>query len=39
VGATRFLRLAGTRVEETILVHEEPRRWMRNLGARLELGS
>jgi hypothetical protein len=27
VGATRFLRLAGTPVRETILVHEEPRRW------------
>jgi Polyketide cyclase / dehydrase and lipid transport len=27
VGATRFLGVAGTRVRETILVHEEPRRW------------
>jgi hypothetical protein len=27
MGATRFLGLAGTRVRETILVREEPRRW------------
>jgi hypothetical protein len=27
VGATRVLGLAGTRVRETILVHEEPHRW------------
>jgi hypothetical protein len=27
VGATRFLRLAGARVQETTLVQEEPRRW------------
>jgi hypothetical protein len=26
VGATRFLSLAGTRVRETILVHDQPRR-------------
>jgi uncharacterized protein YndB with AHSA1/START domain len=28
VGATRVLGLAGARVRETILVHEEPRRWI-----------
>jgi uncharacterized protein YndB with AHSA1/START domain len=27
VGATRILGLAGTRVQETILVHDPPRRW------------
>jgi hypothetical protein len=27
VGATRFLGVAGTRARETVLVHEEPRRW------------
>jgi hypothetical protein len=33
VGATRFLSLAGTRVQETILVHEEPRRWIYRVDA------
>jgi uncharacterized protein YndB with AHSA1/START domain len=32
-GATRLLRLAGTRVRETILVHEEPRRWIYRVDA------
>jgi hypothetical protein len=27
VGATRFLMLAGTRVRETVIEHEEPHRW------------
>jgi hypothetical protein len=33
VGATRLLGLAGTRVRETILVREEPRRWMYRVDA------
>jgi hypothetical protein len=33
VGATRFLGLAGTRVRETILVYEEPRRWVYRVDA------
>jgi hypothetical protein len=33
VGATRFLGVAGTRVRETILVREEPRRWMYRVDA------
>jgi hypothetical protein len=33
VGATRLLGLAGTRVRETILVHEKPRRWIYRVDA------
>jgi polyketide cyclase/dehydrase/lipid transport protein len=33
VGATRLLSLAGTRVRETVLVREEPRRWMYRVDA------
>jgi hypothetical protein len=33
VGATRFLSIAGTRVQETVLVHEEPRRWIYRVDA------
>jgi uncharacterized protein YndB with AHSA1/START domain len=33
VGSTRFLGVVGTRVRETILVHEEPRRWMYRVDA------
>jgi hypothetical protein len=32
-GATRYLDLAGTRVQETILAHEEPRRWVYRVDA------
>jgi uncharacterized protein YndB with AHSA1/START domain len=33
VGATRVLRLAGARVQETVLVHEEPHLWIYRVDA------
>jgi hypothetical protein len=33
VGATRFLGLAGTQVQETILVYEKPSRWLYRVDA------
>jgi uncharacterized protein YndB with AHSA1/START domain len=33
VGATRILRLAGARVRETVLVHEQPSRWVYRVDA------